>query len=101
MNVTWSNRTASSSLERSIIHVIRNDEVAIPSIDTPCAPSASVPRRTLSNEALIPVPTTLMAPSVSLMRTPWPKRAASASRTRASSCRFSREMTSVRRSPLT
>ena len=58
----------------------------------PAAASAAEPRRTLSNDALMPAPTTLTAPRSSATRTRSPKRAASASRTRASSCRFSREI---------
>ena len=94
-NVRCRRRTASSSRTRSIIQVMRNDDVAIPSMAAPLAVRAFEPRRTLANDALMPAPTTLIAPRVSAIRTPSPNRAASASRICPSPCRFSRDTTSV------
>ena len=65
MNVACSSRTASSSRARSIIQVIRNDDVATCRGDDAGRRRARrVPRRRFSNDALMPAPTTLTAPSV-------------------------------------
>ena len=101
MNVRWSSRTASSSRARSIIQVMRNDEVAI-AVDRRAAGGRArrEPRRTLSNDALMPAPTTLIgAERVGDAHARRRTARSSAARSRASSCRFSRETTSVSRSP--
>ena len=46
MNVRCSSRTPSSSRARSIVQVMRNDEVAIPRTAIPFADRAAEPRRT-------------------------------------------------------
>src|ERR1019366_5928578 len=60
--VRCSRRTASSRRSRGTVQVMRNDEVATPGGAMPAATSAAEPRRTLSNDALMPAPTTLTAP---------------------------------------
>src|SRR5688572_19585156 len=48
MNRWCNRRTASSVRSRGIIHVIRNDEVAVPAGSIPDAVNAAVPARTLA-----------------------------------------------------
>ena len=57
---------------RGIIHVMRNDDVAMPCGAIPAARSAREPRRTFANVALMPAPTTLTAPRPSTMRSASP-----------------------------
>ena len=95
MKRACSTRTASSIRSRGIIQVILNDDVAVPRGSMPAARNASSPARTFRYVALMPVPTTLTAASPSISEARLPNRCAIAARSCSSSCRFSREITTV------